>query len=59
MGYKAGLQIWDCANLGSVTEVLNLTDSTWGSVEFAAVLPAPSRGYSDTFREQRPLLGIM
>lgn len=59
LGYKTGLQIWDCTNLGSVTEVLNLTHPTWGAVESAAILPPPPRAQNDAFRELRPLLGIM
>jgi len=36
-----GLQIWDCANLGSVSEILNPSCPDWGHVTFAGVLPAP------------------
>ncbi|TFK32507.1 hypothetical protein BDQ12DRAFT_692387 [Crucibulum laeve] len=56
LAYQSGLQIWDCTNLGSVSEILNLNFSLpeWelllpsgvGSgvrVLHAAVLPSPSQ----------------
>jgi hypothetical protein len=37
-----GSQIWDCTSLGSVLEILNLSDSDWVRITFAGVLPASS-----------------
>ena len=56
LGYSTGLQIWDCTNLGSVTEILNLSGSDWERVKFAGVLPAPSFSKFDPFASQRPLI---
>lgn len=47
LGYPTGLQLWDCSNLSSVAELLNLTGSQWGAVEFAGILPHPPRAASD------------
>jgi hypothetical protein len=58
LGYSMGLQIWDCTSLGSVSEILNLSDSDWGRVTFAGVLPAPSLSKVDPFASQRPLIGV-
>lgn len=58
LGYPRGLQIWDCSNLGSVSELLNLTGAQWGAVEFAGVLPDPPSSAEDAFRTQRPLIGF-
>ncbi|RPD54134.1 hypothetical protein L226DRAFT_312631 [Lentinus tigrinus ALCF2SS1-7] len=58
VGYPRGLQIWDCANLGSVGELLNLTGAQWGAVEFAGVLPDPPPSADDAFRPKRPLIGF-
>ncbi|KAH9853231.1 hypothetical protein C2E23DRAFT_884844 [Lenzites betulinus] len=58
LGYRTGLQIWDCSNLGSVAELLNLTGSQWGAVEFAAMLPEPPRTMPDEFRHKRPLVAF-
>ena len=70
----SGLQIWDCTDLGTVTEVLNLNFSgaEWKELEFdvgrvvyAALLSSSVnrsdsvRDKSDSFREDRPFLGIM
>lgn len=38
LGYSSGLQVWDCTNLGSVVEVLNLNEFP-DVATFAAVLP--------------------
>ena len=69
-----GLQIWDCTDLGAVTEVLNLNFSgaEWKELEFdvgrvvyAALLSSgvnrsdSAREKSDSFKEDRPFLGIM
>ncbi|KAI0333347.1 hypothetical protein GY45DRAFT_1344085 [Cubamyces sp. BRFM 1775] len=61
LGYPTGLQLWDCSNLGSVAELLNLTGPQWGAVEFAGVLPDPSpqaRGGKDAFQQKRPLIAF-
>ena len=60
IGYRTGLQIWDCSSLGSVSELLNLTGPQWGAIELARVLPPP-RGSDteDNFGQQRPLIGMM
>ncbi|KAI0684773.1 hypothetical protein C8T65DRAFT_701928 [Cerioporus squamosus] len=58
LGYARGLQIWDCSNLGSVAELLNLTGAQWGAVECAGVLPDPPPSADDAFRAQRPLVGF-
>ncbi|KAJ3553080.1 hypothetical protein NM688_g3809 [Phlebia brevispora] len=59
LGYQSGLQIWDCTNLGSVTEVLNLSGSAWGRVEVIEVLSNPRSGNTDEFRAKRPLIGFL
>ncbi|KAI0323703.1 hypothetical protein GY45DRAFT_1376125 [Cubamyces sp. BRFM 1775] len=41
LDYPTGLHLWDCSNLGSVAELLNLAGAQWGAVEFAGVLPDP------------------
>ena len=58
LGYPRGLQVWDCANLGAVSELLNLAGAQWGAVEFAGVLPDPRVPAEDAFRAQRPLIGF-
>ncbi|KAI0365441.1 hypothetical protein BV20DRAFT_954256 [Pilatotrama ljubarskyi] len=63
LGYPTGLQLWDCSNLGSVAELLNLTGPQWGTVEFAAILPDPPylprvTGAPDEFRQKRPLVAF-
>lgn len=75
VGYACGLQVWDCTNLASIDEVLNLNldSAEWrmllaseGSdtlvrVVHAGVLPSPHNQYvsGDLFQDQRPLLGIL
>ncbi|KAH9910661.1 uncharacterized protein BXZ73DRAFT_57927 [Epithele typhae] len=58
LGYPSGVQIWDCLNLGSVSELLNLTGAQWGAVEFAGVLPDITNPAEDEFRQKRPLIGF-
>ncbi|KAI0820657.1 hypothetical protein BC628DRAFT_1412942 [Trametes gibbosa] len=58
LGYPTGLQIWDCSNLGSVTELLNLTGPQWGVVDFAGMLPEPPQAVVDEFRHRRPLVAF-
>ncbi|KAI9069024.1 hypothetical protein FKP32DRAFT_1641461, partial [Trametes sanguinea] len=61
LGYPTGLQFWDCSNLGTVSELLNLTGSHWGAVEYAAVLPDPparaGKG-QDLYLQKRPLIAF-
>ncbi len=58
LGYSSGLQIWDCTNLDSIAEVLNVSSSEWGRVLHAEVLPNPPVA-GDEFLNSRPLLGMM
>lgn len=58
LGYPTGLQLWDCSNLSSVAELLNLTGSQWGAVEFACILPDPPRTATDELRQKRPLVAF-
>ncbi|KAI0637468.1 hypothetical protein C8Q77DRAFT_1048447 [Trametes polyzona] len=58
LGYPTGVQLWDCSNLGSVAELLNLTGAQWGAVEYAGVLPDPPRSAADEFRQKRPLIAF-
>lgn len=58
LGYSSGLQIWDCTNLDSIAEILNVTSPEWGRVLQAEVLPNPPAG-GDEFLNSRPLLGMM
>jgi hypothetical protein len=59
LGYLSGLQIWDCTNLDSITELLNVSTLEWGRVLHAEVLPSPFATTDDEFLHSRPLLGIM
>ena len=59
LGYSMGLQIWDCTNLGAVSEILNLSKSDWGRVAFAGVLHPPPPSQVDPFVSQRPLIGVV
>ena len=58
LGYPTGLQLWDCSNLGSVSELLNLAGPAWGAVEFSGVLPDPPSGAEDTYLHKRPMIGF-
>ncbi len=58
LGYSSGLQIWDCTNLDSIAEMLNVTSPDWGRVLHAEVLPNPPAA-GDEFLNSRPLLGMM
>ncbi|CCM06516.1 uncharacterized protein FIBRA_08788 [Fibroporia radiculosa] len=58
LGYRSGLQVWDCSNLGSVSELLNLSGPQWGAVEQITVLPTPVLE-KDYHRAKRPLLGVL
>ena len=59
LAYSTGLQIWDCTNLDSITEMLNVSGPEWGRVLHAEVLPNPSAAAGDEFIKSRPLLGMM
>ncbi|KAG1787184.1 uncharacterized protein HD556DRAFT_1410590 [Suillus plorans] len=59
LGYTTGLQIWDCTILGSVSEILNLTDYPFGSVTFAGVLAAPHSSGEREYDSSRPLIGVV
>ncbi|OCH85153.1 hypothetical protein OBBRIDRAFT_798469 [Obba rivulosa] len=59
LGFHTGLQVWDCTNLGSVFELLNLTGPQWATVEMAGILPHPHTSTDDLFGEMRPLIGIL
>lgn len=60
VGYPSGLQIWDCSNLGSISEILNLSGASWSDIKTAVVLPNPdNHGIQDTVDGVRPLIGIM
>lgn len=58
LGYSSGLQIWDCTNLDSIAEILNVTSPEWGRTLQAEVLPNPP-ALGDELLNSRPLLGIM
>jgi hypothetical protein len=55
LGYLSGLQIWDCTNLDSITEMLNVSGPEWGTVWTAQVLPGPLPPIGDQFLSSRPL----
>lgn len=59
LGYPCGCQIWDCTDLGSVSEILNLTASSWGRISFAGVLASPPLTDDDHLRGLRPLIGVI
>lgn len=59
LGYTTGLQIWDCTVLGSVSEILNLTDYPFGSVTFAGVLVSPHSSRERDYDRSRPLIGVI
>ena len=60
VGYRTGMQIWDCSNLGSISEILNLSGPSWNDIKIAAVLPSPDTNVAqDEMESRRPLVGIM
>ncbi|KAF9447927.1 hypothetical protein P691DRAFT_760359 [Macrolepiota fuliginosa MF-IS2] len=73
IGYTPGVQIWDCHDLGSVTEILNLTSPSeqWilddsigrqtglNTFVCAGVLPDLNDIYGDLLVSYRPLLRIL
>lgn len=58
LGYTAGMQIWDCTDLSSVKEIVNVAMDL-GKVSEVHVLPDPSNRRKDAFAAHRPLLGLM
>ncbi|KAF8125490.1 hypothetical protein EV363DRAFT_1225882 [Boletus edulis] len=58
LGYSSGFQMWDCNNLASVSEVLNLSAPSWGYVSFAAALPPPDTDDAQ-LSSLRPLIGVI
>lgn len=58
LGYYSGFQMWDCTNLASVSEVLNLSASSWGHVTFAGALLPPVAD-DGQLSSLRPLIGVM
>ncbi|KIP08844.1 hypothetical protein PHLGIDRAFT_34739 [Phlebiopsis gigantea 11061_1 CR5-6] len=60
VGYRTGMQVWDCSNLGSISEVLNLSGPSWGDIKIAAVLPNPDTHVAqDEMESCRPLIGMI
>jgi hypothetical protein len=59
LAYSSGLQIWDCTNLDSISEMLNISSPEWGRVVHAEVLPNLPAAAGDEFLNSRPLLGMM
>lgn len=60
LGYQSGLQVWDCTNLGSVCEVMNVSrEDGWGRVSLARVLPAPIAKNDKDLACKRPLIGVV
>ncbi|KAL0575045.1 hypothetical protein V5O48_006918 [Marasmius crinis-equi] len=65
--YPLGLQIWDCSELDSVSEILNLPlekliDTSTPDdfdFEYAGIIPWSSPDASDSLKEHRPLVGIL
>lgn len=58
LGYPSGFQMWECTDLASVSEVLNLSGPSWGFVTFAGVLPSPVAD-DGPLANLRPLIGIV
>lgn len=60
LGYRMRLQIWDCSDLGCLSETLNVSSEAFGGgfVVHAALIPS-LRSARDPFRSSRPLLGIL
>ncbi|KAH9984189.1 hypothetical protein BJV77DRAFT_1072315 [Russula vinacea] len=59
LAYSSGLQIWDCTNLDSISEMLNISSPEWGRVVHAEVLPNLPAAAGDEFLNSRPLLGMI
>ncbi|KAF8416397.1 hypothetical protein L210DRAFT_730743 [Boletus edulis BED1] len=57
LSYSSGFQVWDCNNLVSVSEVLNLS-APWGYVSFAAALP-PLDTDDAQLSSLWPLIGVI
>lgn len=60
IGYATGFQIWDCSDLASISEVLNLSGKQWSGIDLVQYLPPPGGLLDeDLLGSQRPLLGIL
>ena len=60
LGYRSGLQVWDCTNLGSVCEIVNVSGGDgWDKVTFAGVLPTPTPRNDQFLAPNRPLIGAV
>lgn len=60
LGYRKGFQVWDCTNLGTISEVVNVTSSEeWGTVKHAALLPTPRQELKAEKATMRPYLGVV
>ena len=59
LGYRRGFQVWDCTNLGTISEVVNITSEEWGAVTHAALLPSPRQELEAVKAPQRPYLGVV
>jgi len=61
VGYRSGIQIWDCSDLGRLNEILS-TSSTKalgdGTIVHAAFIPH-LRSADDPLQASRPLLGLV
>lgn len=51
--------MWDCTELGSVSEILNLVGPMWEYPTFASILVPPPLVDDSQLKSQRPLIGIM
>ncbi|KAL4067204.1 hypothetical protein V8B97DRAFT_979362 [Scleroderma yunnanense] len=59
LGYPTGFQVWDCTNLASVSEIVNLSDPSWGRVTFAGVFVPPPLADDGQLKGLRPLIGVI
>ncbi|KIK97003.1 hypothetical protein PAXRUDRAFT_825396 [Paxillus rubicundulus Ve08.2h10] len=59
LGYPSGFQMWDCTNLASISEVLNLHGPSWEHATFAGALPPPPVADDDQLTSLRPLIGAI
>ncbi|KIJ59762.1 hypothetical protein HYDPIDRAFT_177705 [Hydnomerulius pinastri MD-312] len=59
LGYSTGFQMWDCTDLASVSEVLNLSGPSWAHVTFVGVLASPPLADDGQLNSLRPLIGVI
>ncbi|KAF8838160.1 hypothetical protein BDN67DRAFT_991441 [Paxillus ammoniavirescens] len=59
LGYSSGFQMWDCTNLASISEILNLSGPSLEHATFAGVLPPPPVADDDQLISLRPLIGTI